>query len=294
MPHRQGREQLGMLRMWQTLVDKMLPASVSWAALLAADGDHGECCLAGPVHGSREGNPSLPMTVRASAVSPQSCGGRGGRAMLDFVVDSVRAAVFVAAQLFGGSIGAGIVAVSLAIRLGLLPLTLRLARRAAVQQALLARLRPELSRLRDRYRERPDELWRRTQALYRQSGYRPFDPQALLGGLLQAPVLAAVYGAVRRGLGVGASFLWVADLARPDAVLALAVATLTALATFLGVKAGPQPQQAATQATISGLVMLLFFGRASSALLLSWTGSALGGVVQAVVLWRGRGRSGGR
>jgi YidC/Oxa1 family membrane protein insertase len=210
--------------------------------------------------------------------------------MVDIVIDMVRAAVFVAAHLLGGSVGAGVVAVSLAVRLGLLPLTLRLARRAAAQQDLLVRLRPELARLQQSYRERPAELWRRTQALYRRSGYRPVDPQALLGGLLQAPVLAAVYGAVRRGLGIGAPFLWVADLARPDALLALVVASLTGLATFLGVRAGPQPQQAATQATISGLIMLLLFGRASSALLLSWTGSTLGSVVQALVLWRGRHR----
>lgn len=208
--------------------------------------------------------------------------------MIDFAVDAVRAAVFVTAQLLGGSVGAGVVAVSLAVRLALLPLTLHLARRAASRQALLARLRPELARLQERYRRHPRELMRRTNALYRRSGYRPFDPQALLGGLLQAPVLAAVYGAVRRGLGAGASFLWIADLARPDALLALAVASLTALATFLGAKAGPQPQQAATQATISGLVTLLLFGRASSALLLSWAGSSFGSVVQALVLRHGR------
>lgn len=205
-------------------------------------------------------------------------------------VDIVRAAVFVAAHVLGGSIGAGVVVVSLAVRLALLPLTLRLARRSATQQALLAALRPELARLQERYRRHPAELRRRTQTLFRRSGYRPFDPQALLGGLLQAPVLAGIYGAVRRGLGVGASFLWITDLARPDALLALAVAALTASATFLGVKAGPQPHQAAAQATISGLITLLFFGRASSALLLSWTGSALGNVAQALVLWRGRQR----
>jgi YidC/Oxa1 family membrane protein insertase len=208
----------------------------------------------------------------------------------DTVIGLVRAAVFVAAHLLGGSIGAGVVAVSLAVRLALLPLTLRLARRAAARQTLLAGLRPELARLQERYRRHPEELRRRTQKLYRRSGYRAFDPQALLGGLLQAPVLAAVYGAVRRGLGAGASFLWIADLARPDALLALGVAGLTALATYLGVKAGPQPQQASAQATLGGVMTLLLFSRASSALLLSWTGSALGNVVQALVLWRGRHR----
>lgn len=82
----------------------------------------------------------------------------------------------------------------------------------------------------------------------------------------------------------------VADLARPDAVLALAVAALTGLATFLGVKAGPEPQQAETQATISGMITLLLFSRASSPLLLRRAGSALGNVAQALWLFRRRRR----
>lgn len=205
--------------------------------------------------------------------------------MADAFVDLIRAAVFVVAHLLGGSIGGGVLAVSLAARLALLPLTLRLARRAAGQREKLARLQPELARLRERYRRDPGELWRRTQALYRRAGYRTFDPQALVGGLLQVPVLGSLYAAVRRGLGAGAPFLWVADLTRPDALLALGVAALTAAGTYLAARSGA-PRHAAAQAALSGLLALLIFGRASSALLLGWAGSAAGNVVQALVLAR--------
>ena len=211
--------------------------------------------------------------------------------MTDLALDAVRALVFAAAHLFGGSIGTGVVVVSLGLRLALLPLTLRLARRAATQQAVLARLQPELRRLQERYRRQPEELGRRTQALYRRSGVRLVDPQSLLGTLVQAPALAGIYGAVRHGLGAGARFLWIADLARPDALLALGVSGLAALATYVGVRAGPQPQQAAAQASVSGLITLLLFGRASSALLLSWAGSSIGTVGQALILLRGRKKS---
>jgi hypothetical protein len=46
--------------------------------------------------------------------------------------------------------------------------------------------------------------------------------------LAQAPVRVALSSAIRRGLEAGGRFLWVEDLARPDAWLALGVAALAA------------------------------------------------------------------
>jgi len=69
--------------------------------------------------------------------------------MLDWslVVDAVRALVFAVAHLFGNSVGSGILAVSVLVRLALLPLTLRAARRAMEHQARIGALKPELERL---------------------------------------------------------------------------------------------------------------------------------------------------
>src|SRR5205823_10631565 len=104
--------------------------------------------------------------------------------------DFFRAAIFAAAHVLGGSLGAGILAVSLGVRLALLPLTIRLAPRALAQQAILARLQPELRRLQERYRDEPAARLRRTQALYRRGAPRRFDPAGLRGGLVPLPLLA--------------------------------------------------------------------------------------------------------
>src|SRR5438094_3939389 len=101
--------------------------------------------------------------------------------------DFFRAAIFAAAHVFAGILGAGIVAVSLGVRLALLPLTIRLARRALAQQAILARLQPELQRLQARYGNDTAARWQRTQALYRREGLRPFDPVAAHSRALQRP-----------------------------------------------------------------------------------------------------------
>src|SRR6478735_9128556 len=73
--------------------------------------------------------------------------------MLDWslVVDGVRALVFAAAHLFGNSVGSGILAVSVLVRLALLPLTLRATRRAMEHQARVAALKPDLERLKRKF-----------------------------------------------------------------------------------------------------------------------------------------------
>ncbi len=208
-------------------------------------------------------------------------------------VDFFRAAIFAAAHVFGGSLGAGILAVSLCARLAFLPLTIRLARRTLAQQAILARLQPELRRLQTRYRDDPAARFQRTQALYRREGLRLFDPSALLGGLVQLPVLAGVYAAVRQGLGAASSFLWISNLFRPDMWLAIGVALLSALVAYVSGRAG-QAGRASVSTTavwLTASFVLLAAWRASAALVLSWGAGSLGTLVQGFLLARTRHRT---
>ena len=207
--------------------------------------------------------------------------------------DFFRAAIFAAAHVFGGSLGAGIIAVSLGVRLALLPLTIRLARRALAQQAILARLQPELQRLEARYRNDAVARLQRTQALYRREGVRLFDPGAVLGGLVQLPVLAGVYAAVRHGVGAASAFLWISNLFRPDVWLAVGVALLSGLVAYVTGRVGQTRGAASTTSVwLSASLVFLAAWRASAALVLSWGAGSLGTLVQGFMLRRTRHRSG--
>ena len=94
--------------------------------------------------------------------------------MLDWslVVDGVRALVFAAAHLFGNSVGSGILAVSVLVRLALLPLTLRTARRAMEHQARVAALQPELTRLKKKFCDDRAGLADPREAVCGKRGYR--------------------------------------------------------------------------------------------------------------------------
>ena len=202
--------------------------------------------------------------------------------------DPMRALIFAAAHLFGGSLGGGIFAVSLAARFVFMPLTLRLARRARERQTILDRLQPELAQLKKRHARQPDKLVEAIHAAHQREGIDPVDTQALLGGLARLPVLGGIYGALRSIPRLG-SFAWVVDLAKPNLPLALLVTTGSAMSMYIA-NHGGATRSLALSAIVGSAIGLAFMMHMSSAIALSWGASVVGDVVQNVVLLRERRR----
>src|SRR5690348_6072684 len=111
-------------------------------------------------------------------------------------VELLRAAIFSAAHVCGGSLGGGIVLVSTVVRLALLPLTLKLARRGREQQAKLAALKPELDALQRRYASDARRLMQETRALHERNGIKVFTPSTFVGFAIQSPLLGGLFAAV--------------------------------------------------------------------------------------------------
>jgi len=201
-------------------------------------------------------------------------------------VELLRASIFGAAHVCGGSLGAGIMLVSAAIRLALLPLTLRLARRAREQQLKIAALAPEMDTLKRRYADDPAALGREMRDLYAKNGITIITPTTIVGFAVQAPLFSGLISAVRSGLGARVRFLWVGDLARPDGALLLGVAALTAWSMSVGPQTPGQPsnQTALMLAAIGGT--MLFLWSASSAVVLSVGAGSLVSVLQNWILSR--------
>lgn len=118
---------------------------------------------------------------------------------------------------FGGNMGLAIAFLSLALRLALLPASLRAARR----QQVMERLAPELAALKKRHAQSPERLMQATQQLYSENGLKLFDWTSLLM-LTQLPFVVGLTGAMKL---LGAK----AYQASPDIALTLACAAVTAL-----------------------------------------------------------------
>ena len=119
--------------------------------------------------------------------------------------------------------GLGVIALALSVKTLLWPLTAVAHRLQHGVDATRARLQPGLEAIKAAYRG--EERTRRTVALYREEGVHPlYTLKGLVGVLIQLPVFIAVFDALAEDFGMHrASFLWIADLARPDAALPLPV-----------------------------------------------------------------------
>ena len=194
------------------------------------------------------------------------------------IVSAVQGGITLVAAATGGNIGLAIVTVSVALRIALLPLTIRLARRAEAQRALLAQMQPDLQRLKARFAKEPERLGTETLALYKRYGVQPFDLTSFGMIAVQLPLVSALYGAISRGLGAGRRFLWIANLAKPDLLLV----GLTGALTY--VTAGRDVPR--TAAMMSTALTIAIMWRLSAALGLYWASSTAVGAVQALWLRR--------
>jgi YidC/Oxa1 family membrane protein insertase len=137
------------------------------------------------------------------------------------------------AQWFDGSYGLAVIAMAVAVRLLLLPMSLHAAEQAWHRQHALIRLKPALERLRERHANDPAAYASAMQALYQKHGVTSGLRSGLLMALVQAPLGAGIYAAIRQGVAGAGSFLWISKLARPDLWLAIAVTMLSFAAVML-------------------------------------------------------------
>ena len=209
--------------------------------------------------------------------------------MWEALVELLRASIVTVASLSAGSLGHAVVVVSFGLRLALLPLTLRMARQAKRQAERMRAMQPALQALQTRYAKDPRRLMQETQALYAAHDIKLFTPAGLASLLIQAPIFSALFAALRTGFGERVRYAWVADLARPDALLAVVVALGTGLITA-GVSATGGSEVSRTMVTVMasvvGALTLVFLWSASSAVALSVGAGSLTTVVQQVILVR--------
>jgi YidC/Oxa1 family membrane protein insertase len=184
-------------------------------------------------------------------------------------------------QVLGGSLGGAIVALSLGVRVALMPLTLALARRARRNQAIARALQPELELLREKHSKNPQKLMQEMGKLHRRHNYNPVDLPAMLGGFLQLPIFGLLYGAIRRTLAPGRAFLWIRNLSVPNLGLTLIILTVSATTAYLMPTASEHARM--MMVLVQVMITSLFVWKLAAGLGLYWAASGLVSLIQA--LW---------
>lgn len=104
--------------------------------------------------------------------------------------------IVILAHVPGGDLGVAIVVLTLAVKLILLPLSLRAARTQFAMRAL----EPELAGLKEKHNGDRERIARETMEAYKRAGVNPF--ASIFLTLIQLPIIFALYFAVTRGGGV--------------------------------------------------------------------------------------------
>jgi YidC/Oxa1 family membrane protein insertase len=196
------------------------------------------------------------------------------------VINALAALLCTLSQLYAGNLGLAIVTVSVLVRLALLPITIKMARHAHAQHRLMLKLKDSLAELRRKYKSNPQRLAEEMTALYQKHGVKPINGGSVAGGAVQFAVGAGLYSAIRRLACPGGRFLWITNLGRPDALLAILTGAITLAASAL---APHLPQQSRFLASVLPAAMtVLLAWRLSSALVLYWAASAAMNGVQGV------------
>lgn len=203
-----------------------------------------------------------------------------------YSVEVIRALIFAIAQVSNGHLAYGIMAVSFLARLALFPLTLRLAKAAALREEAMRRMAPQLETLRTKFKDDPVRLAEETRRCFAEEGVSMFPAAGCIGSLIQAPVLLALFDAVRQCAAMGGRFLWIRDISKPDIALALFVAAVTAG----GMVAGPQPDVPAHQRhfllVMPAVLTVVALWHMAAGVGLYWGVSSVVGVAQGVIVRR--------
>ncbi|NCC50436.1 MAG: membrane protein insertase YidC [Spartobacteria bacterium] len=184
--------------------------------------------------------------------------------------------------------GLAIILLTFMIRIVFWPVT----HKSTESMKRMSEVQPLIKELKDKYKDNPQKLQQETMALYKEQKINP------LGGclpmLIQIPVFIALFVVLRSAIELRfASFLWIRDLSEPENLLAgvlpiaLNILPLVMAGTMFWQQklspSGGDPQQQKIMAFMP-LMMLVFFYKMPSGLVLYWTTNQCMMIVQQLLM----------
>ena len=191
-----------------------------------------------------------------------------------------------------GKFGIAIIIITILMRIVVFPLTLK-------QEKSMKKMReiqPEMDKLKEKYKDNPQEFQKKTAELYREAGVNP------LGGclplLIQLPIFVALYYAfIGDAIPSNAKFLWF-TLKQPDRLFMIGtfafnlLPILNVVITFIQQKImaapGQDNQQMQTMLYMMPIMMLFIFYRMPSGVTLYYLVSGALALLQQYIILKGR------
>ena len=196
---------------------------------------------------------------------------------ITFIMDGIG---FLSAQ-FGTSEALAIIIFTLLARITLMPISLRSSYLMYRNKLALEKVKPEIERLKDLYSENPAELTKRLMAIYKKNGIKFLDRTSVINIGSQGILGIGIFQALR-SMTFSSKFMWIADIAKPDVILAVVVGILTFLS--MQMMPGAVEQQSFLIYLIPAIVSTVVLISFPSALGFYWAASNLVTVAQTIML----------
>ncbi|MCH4123496.1 MAG: membrane protein insertase YidC [Levilactobacillus sp.] len=175
------------------------------------------------------------------------------------------------AHIFGGSYGWAIIVLTVIVRMVLLPVMVKQMRNATVQQEKISMIRPQMTALQKQQKaaSTPEEQQAASQAmmaLYRNNGISMTGGIGCLPLLIQMPIFAALYAAIRYSPELSKAVFMNIPLGKASWILALLSFLSYLLQGYLSLLGMPEEQKKQMRFTLLlSPVMILFFTMSSPA-----------------------------
>ena len=180
-----------------------------------------------------------------------------------------------------GNFGLGVIALTILVRLILMPLTIMQLRSSKKTTEAMNTVKPKLEQLKKKYAKNPQKLQQETMKLYKEAGISPLgclSSPMLLSTVIQLPIYVALYRAIiqaqaatpqdflglsqslyswglaTQGLPVSGHFLWL-NLVNPDPFFVLPV--LVGVTQWVSQKMITQPTADPQQQSMNGMMQIL-------------------------------------
>lgn len=179
-----------------------------------------------------------------------------------------------------GNFGVAIILATIIIKIVLLPLTLKQDK----SMRKMKQLQPELEKIKEQYKDNPQEVQIKTMELYKKNKVNPAG--GCLPLLIQLPILWALFGVLRSGIiPEGEKFLWL-TLSTPDPYFIMPV--LNGAVSFLqqklmGTSDNPQMK---SMMYMFPIMMIFISYKMPAGLQLYWLVSSVASVVQQYLIMK--------
>lgn len=182
---------------------------------------------------------------------------------------------------FGLTEALSIILLTLFLRAILFPLSYKTAYAGYKNKVAMAKLKPELDAIKDKYKNQPKEMMQKTMFLYKENNIKFFQKSMIYNVALQGVFGVGAFQTIRN-MALSSKFLWISNIAKPDILLALLVGVLTFLS--MSMMPGSTEQNMALFFMIPAIISVVVLISLPSGLGLYWATSNLVAISQQLIL----------